>query len=65
MVAPRAPLQVVDALDHPVFRDHPAVAASAIRSHLGLPLIDEDGYVLGSLGGLDDEPCEFTRGSTR
>jgi GAF domain-containing protein len=37
MVARRTPLQVSDALDHPVFRDNPAVAAGAIRSYLGVP----------------------------
>ncbi|PWW23469.1 diguanylate cyclase (GGDEF)-like protein [Geodermatophilus normandii] len=61
VVALRAPLQVADALDHPVFRDNPAVAAGAIRSYLGVPLIDEDGFVLGSLGVFDDEPRAFSR----
>ncbi|MGY1813295.1 diguanylate cyclase domain-containing protein [Blastococcus sp. SYSU D00820] len=61
VVALRAPLQVSDALDHPVFRENPAVVAGAIRSYLGVPLIDEDGYVLGSLGVFDDEVREFTR----
>ncbi|SFT67011.1 diguanylate cyclase (GGDEF) domain-containing protein [Geodermatophilus amargosae] len=61
VVARRAPLEVTDALVHPVFRDNPAVAAGAIRSYLGVPLIDEEGFVLGSLGVFDDEPREFTR----
>ncbi|PRY48630.1 diguanylate cyclase (GGDEF)-like protein [Geodermatophilus tzadiensis] len=60
VVALRAPLEVSDAAEHPVFRDNPAVVAGAIRSYLGVPLIDEDGYVLGSLGVFDDEPREFT-----
>ncbi|MGY1709165.1 diguanylate cyclase domain-containing protein [Geodermatophilus sp. SYSU D00758] len=60
VVALRAPLQVPDAADHPVFRDNPAVVAGAIRSYLGVPLIDEDGFVLGSLGVFDDAPREFT-----
>lgn len=60
VVALRAPLQVFDAQEHPIFRDNPAVAAGAIRSYLGVPLIDEDGFVLGSLGVFDDEPREFT-----
>ncbi len=51
VVALRAPLQVSDALDHPVFRDNPAVAAGGIRSYLGVPLADEDGFVLGSRQG--------------
>ncbi|MBM7808294.1 diguanylate cyclase (GGDEF)-like protein [Geodermatophilus bullaregiensis] len=60
VVALRAPLEVSDAAEHPVFRDNPAVVAGAIRSYLGVPLIDEDGFVLGSLGVFDDEPREFT-----
>ena len=35
VVALRASLQVADALEHPMFRDNPAVAAGAIRSYLG------------------------------
>ena len=61
VVALREPLQVSDALEHPVFRDNPAVAAGAIRSYLGVPLVDEDGFVLGSLGVFDDVPREFTQ----
>jgi diguanylate cyclase (GGDEF)-like protein len=60
VVALGTPLQVSDAMEHPVFRENPAVAAGAIRSYLGVPLIDQDGYVLGSLGVFDDEPREFT-----
>jgi GAF domain-containing protein len=45
VVALREPLQVADALDHPVFRDNPAVAAGANRSYPGVPLVDEDGFV--------------------
>ncbi len=60
VVALREPLQVADALDHPVFRHSPAVAAGAIRSYLGVPLIDEDGVVLGALAVLDSVPREYT-----
>src|SRR4051794_15276307 len=60
VVAQGVPLEVPDTLEHPVFRENPAVAAGAIRSYLGVPLIDEDGFVLGSLGVFDDEPREFT-----
>ncbi len=55
VVALREPLPRADALDHPNFRDNPAVAASAIRSYLGVPLVAEDGFVLGSLGVCDDQ----------
>jgi diguanylate cyclase (GGDEF)-like protein len=36
------------------------VAAGAIRSYLGVPLIDEDGFVLGSLGVFDDDVRSFS-----
>jgi diguanylate cyclase (GGDEF)-like protein len=62
VVAMRTPLQVPDAQGHPVFADNPAVVAGAIRSYLGVPLIDEDGFVLGSLGVFDDVVREFSAG---
>jgi diguanylate cyclase (GGDEF)-like protein len=61
VVALRAPLQVSDAQEHPVFRENSAVQAGVIRSYLGVPLIDEDGHVLGSLGVFDDEVRSFTQ----
>ncbi|MGY1660588.1 diguanylate cyclase domain-containing protein [Geodermatophilus sp. SYSU D00705] len=60
VVAMREPLEVPDALAHPVFAENPAVAAGAIRSYLGVPLIDEDGFVLGSLGVFDDDVRSFS-----
>src|SRR3954451_8098420 len=54
-----ATLEVPDAANHPVFRENPAVQAGAIRAYLGVPLIDEDGFILGSLGVFDDEPRTF------
>ena len=60
VVAVREPLEVTDALAHPVFAENPAVAAGAIRSYLGVPLIDEDGFVLGSLGVFDDDVRSFS-----
>ena len=58
--AMREPLEVNDALAHPVFAENPAVAAGAIRAYLGVPLIDEDGFVLGSLGVFDDDVRSFS-----
>ncbi|MGY1769727.1 diguanylate cyclase domain-containing protein [Blastococcus sp. SYSU D00813] len=59
VVATGEPLEVSDALAHPVFAENPAVAAGAIRSYLGVPLVDEDGFVLGSLGVFDDDVRTF------
>ena len=59
VVASGEPLEVTDALAHPVFAANPAVAAGAIRSYLGVPLVDEDGFVLGSLGVFDDDVRTF------
>ncbi|MGY1739934.1 MULTISPECIES: diguanylate cyclase domain-containing protein [unclassified Blastococcus] len=59
VVASGEPLEVSDALAHPVFADNPAVAAGAIRSYLGVPLVDADGFVLGSLGVFDDDVRTF------
>ncbi len=60
VVALGTPLMVADATQHPVFAGNPAVVAGLIRSYLGVPLIDADGFVLGSLGVFDDEAREFT-----
>jgi diguanylate cyclase (GGDEF)-like protein len=42
-----------------VFARNPAVVAGAIRSYLGVPLVDEGGFVLGSLGVFDDDVRTF------
>ncbi len=59
VVATGEPLEVSDARAHPVFARNPAVAAGLIRSYLGVPLVDEDGFVLGSLGVFDDDVRTF------
>ncbi len=45
-------LEVFDTAAHPVLRDKPKWWWSAIRSGLEVPLVDEDDFVLGLLGGL-------------
>ena len=60
VVAERAPLTVADARSHPVFSENPLVAAGAIASYLGVPLLDEDGFVLGALSVFDASPRQFT-----
>jgi diguanylate cyclase (GGDEF)-like protein len=60
VVAQGAPLAVADARTHPVFSANPLVQAGSIASFLGLPLIDEDGFVLGTVSVFDGSPREFT-----
>ncbi|WP_158548744.1 sensor domain-containing diguanylate cyclase [Blastococcus sp. TF02A-26] len=59
VVASGEPLRVEDARAHPVLAANPAVAAGAVRSYLGVPLVDEDGVVLGALGVRDVRVREF------
>ncbi|WP_337062251.1 EAL domain-containing protein [Kineococcus sp. G2] len=60
VVATGAPLSVADARGHPVFRHHPFAAHGAVRSYLGVPLVDEDGSALGALSVADRHPRRFT-----
>ncbi|SNR52624.1 sensor domain-containing diguanylate cyclase [Blastococcus mobilis] len=60
VVADRAPLTVPDAADHPVFAGNPLVATGAVAAYLGVPLIYEDGFVLGALSVFDTDPRQFT-----
>ena len=46
----------------PRFADNPMVTGSPhIRSYLGVPLTTPDGYNVGSLCAIDDEPRQFDR----
>ncbi|MEU4688743.1 GAF domain-containing sensor histidine kinase [Actinoplanes sp. NPDC023714] len=53
----RLSLIVQDALDHPVYRTWGnVVGAPNIRFYAGVPLVDEDGHMLGTMCVLDDRP---------
>ena len=53
----RVPLIVEDALEHPVYRSWATVVgAPHIRFYAGVPLVDEDGQLLGTMCVLDDKP---------
>ncbi|WP_231956910.1 MULTISPECIES: GAF domain-containing sensor histidine kinase [unclassified Actinoplanes] len=57
VVDQRMPLVVADALTHPVFRSwENVVGAPHIRFYAGVPLVDEDGFTLGTMCVLDDRP---------
>ncbi|MFI1987760.1 ATP-binding protein [Actinoplanes sp. NPDC020271] len=57
LVPSRKPLIVPDATRHPRFSAYRNVLeAPNIRFYAGAPLIDEDGYVLGAMCVIDEEP---------
>lgn len=55
------PLIVPDARAHPRFRDYANVIGQPhIRLYAGAPLIDQDGYLLGTVCVLDDAPRQIS-----
>jgi signal transduction histidine kinase len=55
------PLIVPDTRAHPVFRDFANVTGQPhVRLYAGAPLIDQDGYLLGSVCVLDDAPRQIS-----
>jgi diguanylate cyclase (GGDEF)-like protein len=61
-IAQHGPMAVTDARSDPRFADNPMVTgAPHIRSYLGVPLTTPDGYNVGSLCAIDNEPRQFDR----
>jgi signal transduction histidine kinase len=53
------PVIVADAREHPTLKDNPAVALGVI-AYAGIPLVTNDGLVLGSFCAIDTQPHEWT-----
>lgn len=61
-IAQEGPFAVPDARLDPRFSSNPMVVGDPhIRSYLGVPLRTPDGYNVGSLCAIDDEPRQFDR----
>lgn len=59
VVASGKPFVVPDARTHPVVRDNPAIDDYDAISYCGVPLIDAEGHVLGTLCATGDRPREW------
>ena len=60
-IANREPLIVEDAREHPLLKHNPAVEELSSVAYAGVPLIDADGYALGTLCVLDTHPRQWTK----
>ncbi len=56
VVASREPLVIEDSRIHPFTRSNPATLEGGIGSYAGVPLIDHDGYALGTFCAADFKP---------
>jgi len=60
VVLSSAPLEVVDAREHPTVKGNPAIEELQVIAYLGVPLITRKGETLGSLCAIDHEPRVWT-----
>jgi signal transduction histidine kinase len=54
------PLLIPDTLADPAFRQVPTVESLGVRAYAGIPLIMDDGHVLGSFCAIDFKPREWS-----
>jgi GAF domain-containing protein len=54
------PLVIDDAREHPALKDNPAIDDLNVVAYAGIPLMDRDGFVLGTLCAIDDKPRHWT-----
>jgi serine phosphatase RsbU (regulator of sigma subunit) len=60
VVASSEPLVVEDARRHPLVRHNLAVPDLHVVAYAGMPLVDADGRVIGSLCAIDSQPRRWT-----
>jgi two-component sensor histidine kinase len=60
VVARAAPLVIEDATLDPLVCDNLAIPELNVRAYLGIPLLTDDGHVLGSLCAIDSQPHQWT-----
>jgi hypothetical protein len=60
VVAAREPLLIDDAREHPELKDNPAIRDLNVIAYAGIPLIDGDGQVLGTLCAIDHRPRQWS-----
>jgi hypothetical protein len=60
VVGTEAPLVVEDFLATEKFKDHYACVKYGVRFYAGVPLITSDGYAIGSLCLVNDQPREIS-----
>lgn len=61
-VASGEPLVIADARADPVLKYNPAVTDGTVVSYLGIPLIDDREYAIGTLCVWDTDPRDWTSG---
>jgi signal transduction histidine kinase len=60
-IASKADLMIVpDANEDPRFAGNPVVTEAKVTFYAGVPLVNEDGYALGTLCVLDQKPHDFS-----
>jgi len=59
-VATREPLLVDDAREHPLLRDNLAIRDMGVVAYAGVPLIDADGFAVGTLCVIDGQPRHWS-----
>ncbi|SDN78819.1 PAS domain S-box-containing protein [Klenkia soli] len=60
VVTSAQPLVITDAREHPLVKDNLAIPDLGVVAYAGMPLVAEDGTVVGSLCAIDGEPHEWT-----